>query len=144
MTFALWTPPALGIPIRECTDADRKIDGKCWDLQEVQRALIAGELQVLLSPSAQTQLRDELGWSGDELKQFIGCLHKARYHDSEWCLPGGANPKIAPMAADSYCMGFNRIKGEENQKADPWIYFKFTIKANVMTLLVFSVHPERI
>lgn len=144
MTFELWTPPPLTVAIQECTDAQRKIARKCWDLAAVQHALAEGKLRVQLSTGAQTTLRDELGWSGDDLALFIQCLHKARYNDSEWCLPGGNNPKLQPMAADSYCMGFNRIKGGENQKADPWIYFKFTVRAGTLTLMVFSVHPERL
>lgn len=142
MSFELWNPPPLHIPIQQCVDdAERKIAGKCWDLAAVQSALAKGELKVVLSGSAQASMLEELLWSEDDLRQFIQCLHKARYNDSEWCLPS-QNPKLQPMPADSYVMGFNRFKGAENQAAEPWVYFKFTIKAYTLTLLVFSLHAS--
>lgn len=140
MSFELWTPPPLETSILECTeDRQRKINGKCWDLAKIQGALADGELRIVFSGKAQAQMIEELLWSDEDLIQFINCLHKARYNDSEWCLPSN-NPKVSPMMADSYVMGFNRFKGEENQAAEPWIYFKFTIKEKTMTLLVFSLH----
>jgi hypothetical protein len=140
LSFELWNPPALLIPIQQCVeDSERKIDGKCWDLKAVQDALAKGELKVQLSGGAHATMVEELLWSDEDVIQFILCLNKARYNDSEWCLPN-RNPKLQPMKADSYVMGFNRFKGEENQNADPWVYFKFTIRANTLTLLVFSLH----
>jgi hypothetical protein len=78
-------------------------------------------------------------WTKDDIVQFIRCLHRARYHDSEWCLLGRGDHS-PPMKADSYLMGFNRFTGIESQTREPWIYFKFTIKRQSMTLLVFSLH----
>jgi hypothetical protein len=142
LSFELWNPPPLSIPIHQCVeDAERKIAGKCWDLQAAQDALAKGELKVVLSSAAQASMVEELLWSDDDVTQFIKCLHKARYNGSEWCLPS-KNPKAQAMAADSYVMGFNRFKGIENQAADPWIYFKFSIRSNTLTLLVFSLHAS--
>jgi hypothetical protein len=39
-------------------------------------------------------------------------------------------------------MGFNRFKGEENQKIDPWVYFKFTVNESARSILILSAHPE--
>lgn len=140
MSFELWTPPPLETPIHECTeDWQRKINGKCWDLAKIQKALGDGELNIELSGKAQAQMIEELLWSPEDLIQFINCLHKGRYNDSEWCLPSN-NPIVPPMKADSYVIGFNRFKGEENQAAEPWIYFKFAIKEKAMKLIVFSLH----
>lgn len=140
LSFELWTPPPLNIPIQQCTeDSQRKIDGKCWDLPAIQQALAKNELKVVLSGTAQQQMIEELLWSPDDLVQFIKCLHKGRYNDSEWCLPS-QNPNGQPFKADSYLMGFNRFKGKEHQEAEPWVYFKFTIKEQTLTMLVFSLH----
>jgi hypothetical protein len=46
------------------------------------------------------------------------------------------------MAADAYCMGYNRMKGEENQKLIPWVYFKYTVREQTSRLLVLSAHLE--
>lgn len=143
MTFALWTPTPPHVPLEDCTDAERKIARKCWDLHAVQRALADQTLRVLLTTSAQTAVRDELAWDAGDVAGFINCLSAARYLDSEWCLPSGHNGRFAPMAADSYCMGYNRFKGVENQRTSPWVYVKFTIRIGSMTMLVFSAHPER-
>lgn len=142
MSFEIFDPPPLTIPIRECTNAERKIAGKCWNLAEVQAAVASGKLTVELTTSAQETAFDEPRLSGTELLQFIACLHKARYHGSEWCLPS-QRPHAREMAADAYCMGFNRFKGVENQAKKPWIYFKFTVQAKTLRLLVFSLHHER-
>ena len=142
MSFANFDPPPLKIPIRECNDDERKIHRKCWNLDEVQAAVASGELTVELTTSAQETMFNELRLTGEQLLDFIKCLHKARYHASEWCLPSD-RPKAVEKAADAYCMGFNRFKGVENQAAKPWIYFKFTVQAKTLKLLVFSMHPER-
>lgn len=144
MTFEIWKPPALGqLTGQEYTDAERKIDQKCWNLQAVQEALAAGQLTVELTAGCQEVMLQELGWSSSEIIAFIQSLHKARYLDSEWCLPSKKSHANAPwMAADTYFMGFDRIKGVENQLRDPWVYFKFTVRANTLKLLVFSLHKE--
>lgn len=105
----------------------------------MQNAVADGQLKIVLSASAQQSIIEELLWSPDDISQFIQCLHKARYNDSEWCLPS-KNRKLAPMKADSYVMGFNRFKCVENQADSPWIYFKFTVRESTLTLLVFSLH----
>ena len=143
MSFELWTPPPLKLPAQQCTDKERKIEGKCWDLAAVQAALLSGELKVQLTPGAEATLIDELGWTPEEILQFLQGLHKARYNDSEWCLPSN-NPKAVAAPADSYVMGFSRITGKENQATRPWIYCKFAVRTNILTLQVFSLHRERL
>lgn len=44
------------------------------------------------------------------------------------------------MKADAYLMGFNRFRGVEHPAHEPWIYFKFTVRENALTLLVLSLH----
>jgi len=143
VTFSLWTPPALLKPIEDCDDVERKIAGKCWDLAGVQAALASQALNVTLSASAQATMQVELAWDSSDLVGFFRCLHPARYRDSEWCLPKGHNGKFPALAADTYCMGYSRLKGEENQKTHPWVYMKFTVREKASTVLVYSVHPER-
>lgn len=144
MTLALWTPTPPERHLEDCTDDERRIDGKCWDLAGVQAAIDAQTLRIVLAPSSQVQMYEELRWCSDDLKGFIRCLHAARYVGSEWCLPSRPNNKIPPMPADAYCMGYNRFKVEENQSTLPWIYVKFTIKMASSAILVFSAHPQRL
>jgi hypothetical protein len=76
LSFELWNPPALLIPIQQCVeDSERKIDGKCWDLKAVQDALAKGELKVQLSGGAHATMVEELLWSDEDVIQFILCLN---------------------------------------------------------------------
>ncbi len=143
MTLALWTPPLPALPLPQCSDLERKITRKCWDLNGVQAALNANVLRVVLSPSAAATMYSELAWNHDDLLAFVQCLSHVRYVDSEWGLPSGHGGRVSPLAADAYCMGFNRIKGEENQRTSPWVYFKFAVRPQVNALLVLSAHPVR-
>lgn len=139
MCFDRWTPPPLNKRIQDCTDAERKISRPCWNLAAVQKAVASGWMSVQLTRSAQASVVEDLAWSSSDICRFIASLHQARYNDSEWCLPGGTL-NHQPMKADSYLMGFNRFKGAEHPAHEPWIYFKFTIRASTPALLVFSLH----
>jgi hypothetical protein len=142
MPIALWTPPPLPRPPHEYQDdRDRKINGCCWDLLQVQRSLAGGALRLLFSTSASFDLTNELHWTGDDVVAFISALHRARYNDSEWCQFG--NNSRHAHAADSYVMGFNRWTGEENQLTTPWVYFKFSVVETSGCVLVHSAHLER-
>ena len=144
MTLQLWNPPQLTVQAQSCTDEERKISRKCWDLQQIQELVRNKKLIIKLTPSAQTDNRNELSFSGADFEKFICALHAGRYSCSEWCL-ANKNVSTVPRAADVYIMGFNRFKGEENQKTNPWIYFKFTIKqqGEQVVMIVYSAHPER-
>ncbi|ALV08251.1 hypothetical protein [Roseateles depolymerans] len=96
-------------------------------------------MSVQLSSSAQASVLEDLAWSSSDICRFILSLHKARYNDSEWCLPGG-KVNQPPMKADSYLMGFNRFTGVEHPAHEPWIYCKFTVRTSIPALLVFSLH----
>lgn len=142
MPIALWTPPSLSRPLTEYQDdRDRKIEGCCWDLSQVQSRLAAGTLGLLFSQSASFDLTNELHWCADDVVAFVRALHRGRYNDSEWCYFGKQNQ--APRPADSYVMGFNRWRGEENQLTQPWIYFKFSVVETPGSVLVHSAHFER-
>lgn len=143
LTLQLWSPPLPISPLNVCSDAERRIAARCWDLAGVQAALRAGSLQVTMSPTAAASMQHELNWTPADLLGYMHCLHPARYRGSEWGLPAGHGGKVAPLAADVYVMGFNRIRGEENQKTVPWVYFKFALRPNVGIVLVLSAHPER-
>lgn len=109
----------------------------------VQAALRAQDLRIMLSTSAEATVQSELMWDSSDVNGFIQCLHPARYINSEWGLPAGHNGKVQPLAADAYVMGFNRFKGEENQRTTPWVYFKFAVRPTAKVMLVLSAHPER-
>lgn len=88
-------------------------------------------------------MQQELNWGQEDLLGYFHCLHGARYRSSEWGLPAGHAGKVEPLAADVYVMGYNRIRGEENQRTVPWIYFKFALRPKIGIVLVLSAHLER-
>lgn len=122
---------------------ERKITPRCWDLAAVQAALRSSHLSIQLSTTASEDVSTELRWDGNDIKNFFLCLGAHRYNDSEWCLPPEHGNRFAPMAADSYLMGFDRIKAEENQNRQPYVYMKFTVREKSGKILVFSLHPSR-
>jgi len=143
MTFALHQPFLPNVPLDQCSDRERKIDQKCWDLAGVQAALATNDLRMLLSSTASLQINDELAWSFQDVLTFFKSLPSYRYNDSEWCIPPANSNKFGPMPADSYLMGFDRIRGQENQVRKPYIYIKFSIREKAKIVLVLSCHPSR-
>lgn len=77
------------------------------------------ELSLQLTVKAQAEMATELNWSAGQLNGFFQCLSLGRYNDSEWCLPPNDGNKFGPLAADSYLMGFDKIKLIENQARRP-------------------------
>lgn len=124
-------------------DHERKITPRCWDLAAVQGALRLSHLSILLSTTASEDVSTELRWDRNDIKNFFLCLGGHRYNDSEWCLPPAYGNRFAPMAADSYLMGFDRIKAKENQNRLPYVYMKFTVREKSGVIFVFSLHPAR-
>ncbi len=145
MALALHYPtPPHTHDLDECKDHERKIIPRCWDLAAVQAALDSSHLSIQLSTTASEDVATELRWDRNDIRNFFLCLGSHRYNDSEWCLPPKHGNKFAPMAADSYVMGFDRIKVEENQSRQPYVYVKFTVSEKTNKILVFSLHPSRI
>jgi len=144
MAFALHNPtPPHSIELNERNDHERKITSKCWNLAAVQAALESSLLSIKLSTTASADVAAELRWDQNDIRKFLLCLGPHRYKDSEWCLPPEHGNRFKPMAADSYVMGFDRIKEEENQLRQPYIYVKFTVREKASVILVFSLHPSR-
>lgn len=126
--------------LRTLTDAERRIPGGAvWCLATIQRMLASETVTVSFSKKAEESAVNELFWSVKNAKTFIQHLHAGRYNKSEWCYTTKGN---TPFASDSYCMGFNRHKGEENQRVDPWVYFKFSVNEKTKSILILSAHPE--
>ncbi|WP_422096314.1 hypothetical protein [Variovorax sp.] len=136
MTYANFTPTAPSTDIRYMEDAERKIQGKVWNLDAIQAALAAGQLEIIVAPSANEGI-ELLNWGSNHLRAFVQALSKARYYDSEWCR---FNPKSNVYACDTYVMGYSKSLTSENPKARPWVYFKFTIFHK--GLLVIRAHEE--
>lgn len=143
MTFALHQPLLPNVPLDQCSDRERKINQKCWDLAGVQAALAAKELRMFLSPTASAQIAVELAWSSQDVLAFFKSLPPYRYNDSEWCLPPANGNNFGPMPADSYLMGFDRISGAENQARQPYVYIKFSIREKTKAILVLTCHPSQ-
>jgi hypothetical protein len=141
MPYALRPPPALpSTDLRACSDAERYIaGGQLWCLQTIQQRLT--ELKVIYSGNAETDALTKLAWTQDTPKAFISQLSRARYQGSQWCYTTKGR---IPYPSDVYIMGFNRHTGVENQKTDPWVYFKFSIVENSESIIILSSHPERI
>lgn len=136
------TPPDIG-ELEQCRDHERKITPRCWNLAAVQAALASSHLSIQLSPTATEDVAAELRWDRHDIRNFFLCLGSHRYNDSEWCLPPEHGNRFAPIAADSYVMGFDRIQVKENQNRQPYVYVKFTVREKTQKILVFSLHPSR-
>jgi hypothetical protein len=136
MPYANFTPPAPSTDIRYLEDAERKIQGKIWNLDAIQAALTAGQLEIIVAPSAIEGIQ-LLNWGSNHLQAFVQALYKARYYDSEWCR---FSPTSNVYACDTYIMGYSKSSTSENPKARPWVYFKFTISPK--GLLVIRAHEE--
>ena len=131
------TPPTDDL--RDRLEGERAIaGGPLWCLKTIQQKL--AELKLVYSAKAQNDALTELVWSLETPKAFISQLSRGRYDGSQWCY---TTKGTTPYPADAYCMGFNRHKGVENQRTDPWVYFKFSIIENTNSIVIFSAHPEK-
>jgi len=129
--------------LRNCTDADRKIDGGAvYDLGQVkQYAKAAGKAAFNFATiKAESDLRTELGWSLDDLLGFFQLLDRRHYRCSEWCFGSGKATVAYP--ADVYVMGYSRFRREEWPQQNPWNYLKFSFSEKAGTLEIFSIHPS--
>jgi hypothetical protein len=141
MTMALHHPVAPTVDLETCKDHERKISRACWNLPLVQQGVRTSRLSLVFSPSASASLQ-EMNWDSADVRHLICALTAGRYWDSEWCYVGQQRPQGAPLAADSYVLGFNRMKGVENQLTRPWHYVKFTVREAKSKLLILRIHPE--
>jgi hypothetical protein len=143
MTFALHKPILPHVLLDQCSDQERKIHPKCWDLAGVQAALASNALQFDFSTTATMQINTELSWTMSNVSAFFKALAPCWYRDSEWCLPPTHGNKAGPMEADSYVMGFDKMKGVENYLRQPHVYIKFSIREKAKKVLVLTCHPSR-
>ncbi len=139
MSFSLHEPESPEKDLNECTDAERRIARRVWDLPAVQAAIGSGRLVVLPSASASLDLSYS-NWSTDDLKRYLCTLSAGRYSKSEWCAVSSRAP---PLAADVYLMGFNRMMGVENQATRPWKYVKFSVRPTNSKVIVLSCHDAQ-
>ena len=140
MSYSLQTPPLPKVPLSQCADEERKIQGKCWDLKAVQKDLQANKLQILLTTKAVAEASKELRWSQVDFLNFFLCLETRHYQSSQWCLPPKDGQFSGEFAADAYLMGFDRLKKVENSNRQPHVYLKFAVLKT--TVLIFSFHPS--
>ena len=98
MSYSLQTPSLPKVPLSSCTDEERKIQGKCWDLKAVQKDLQAGKLQILLTTKAVAEASKELRWSQVDVLNFFLCLETRHYQSSQWCL-ASRFPEVVPYLA---------------------------------------------
>lgn len=140
MTYALRDHPAKPAEdLQTLQDDQRAIPGgPLWCLATICANL--SDLSLVYSGTAKLDAVEKLAWTADNAKAFLSQLSKARYYTSEWCYASNGR---TPYAADAYVMGFNRHRGSENQRTDPWVYFKFSILTKTQKILVLSAHPEK-
>lgn len=142
MTYALWTPSTPVVPMDlGMTDEERLIERRCWDLPAIQQALLSESLSVELTSTAAADAA-QMGWRVRDVVHFLGCLQRRHYNNSQWCLPPADGNRFAPLPADAYLMGFNRMKVQENPRFEPHIYIKFAVREVAGMVLVFSLHPS--
>ncbi|MGE8318351.1 MAG: hypothetical protein ACN6O3_06350 [Comamonas sp.] len=140
ISYALRQVSPPNVDLGGLTDRERLIEeGRVWCIKTIQEQLSLRRLSVIYSPAAQQEAHEKLAWDINNACAFISCLTTGRYVNSQWAY--STNGKRA-YAADAYHMGFNRHKGVENQKNDPWVYFKFTIIPQTHKLIILSSHPS--
>jgi hypothetical protein len=140
MSYSLQTPSLPKVPLTSCTDKERKIQGKCWDLKAVQTDLLAGKLEVNLTAKASSEAVRELRWNQTDAFHFLLNLETRHYKSSEWCFPPQDGLFSGEFAADAYLMGFDRLKKVENSNRQPHVYLKFAVLKT--SVLIFSLHPS--
>ena len=140
MSYSLQTPSLPKVPLSSCTDEERKIQGKCWDLKAVQKDLQAGMLHINLTSKASSEAVRELRWNQTDAFHFLLNLGTRHYKSSEWCFPPQDGLFSGEFAADAYLMGFDRLKKVENPSRQPHVYLKFAVLKT--TVLIFSFHPS--
>jgi hypothetical protein len=114
MSCSLQTPSLPKVPLSSCTDEERKIQGKCWDLKAVQKDLQAGKLRINLTSKASSESLRELRWNQTDAFHFLLNLETRHYKSSEWCFPPQDGLFSGEFAADAYVMGYDRVKKVEN------------------------------
>jgi hypothetical protein len=140
MSYSLQTPSLPKVPLSSCTDEERRIQGKCWDLKALQTDLLAGKLDFNLTAKASSEALRELRWNQTEAFHFLLNLETRHYKSSEWCFPPQDGLIFGEFAADAYVMGYDRLKKVENPHRQPHVYVKFSILKT--TVLIFSLHPS--
>jgi hypothetical protein len=140
MSYSLQTPLLPKVPLSSCTDEERKIQGKCWDLKALQTDLLAGKLDFNLTAKASSEAVRELRWNQTDAFHFLLNLETRHYKSSEWCFPPQDGLFSGEFAADAYLMGFDRLKKAENSNRQPHVYLKFAVLKT--SVLIFSLHPS--
>jgi hypothetical protein len=84
-----------------------------------------------------------VGCCSADVVSFLKNLGVSHYVNSQWCLPPYGANQHAPYPADSYAMGFDRLKRQENQRREPYAYIKFTVVEETGKVLVFSMHESQ-
>ena len=140
MSYSLQTPALPKVPLSQCADEERKIQGKCWNLKAVQKDLEANKLQILLTTKAEAEASKKLRWNQTDTFHFLLNLETRHYKSSEWCFPPQDGLFSGEFAADAYVMGYDRVKKVENSNRQPHVYLKFTVLKT--TVLIFSFHPS--
>lgn len=144
MSFAIWEPT---LPASDSghaiSEEERFIDKKCWGLPKIVEALDAGTLTVSLTTKAQSESLAELKYMTEDVVALLKNLAPRHYVNSQWCLPPADGNQHAPYPSDSYSMGFDRIKKDENARREPHVYIKFAVNEVTKKLIVFSLHPKR-
>ncbi len=142
MSFALWIPLKPVVPMGSYTsDEERLIERKCFDLVAIQQALLVGSLFIELTSTAAMDA-SKMGWRLRDVSNFLGCLERRHYKNSQWCLPPADGNQFEALPADAYLMGFNKMKVQENPRFEPHIYIKFAVREAVRQVLVFSLHAS--
>jgi hypothetical protein len=144
MTFALWDPPAPAYDNSvSVSEEDRVFTPKCWDLPKINKALGEGTLNIRLSQTAQYDYFHDLKFNRSNIFSFLKLLESRHYVNSQWCLPPADGNHHVALPADSYSMGFNRMKEIENVRLEPHVYIKFAVIAATNTLMIYSLHYKR-
>lgn len=144
MAYEKSYPVVPSVCLIELSDQQRKFSPRKWDLQAAQNALTKKSIDLIPSRSASECMENDLGWKIQHLLGFFNKLQTHHYICSEWIYIAD-QPKINGLSvaypADVYVMGYNKALGQENERMNPKIYFKFIMKPGF--LIVANCHTEK-
>lgn len=132
-------PPVGGLG--GLTDQQRKFTPRMWDLEAAQQAMASGALSLLPTTPASEQMATQLDWIQTDAVCFFQKLQRHHYYASEWINLPHEPSTVYP--ADVYVMGYNKALKRENEKMNPKIYFKFTLKEGRNFVMLATCHPEK-
>lgn len=132
----LWAPPPPGL--RDASNGERKLDGPRYVLSVVKSTVSPDSIAVVTTQSDDDLA--ELGWSTDDIADFIRALIDRYYHCSEWAMTSNKTW----IDCDAYVMGYDEDEKRPHRDR-PRFFLKFGFRNNdaLNRMLIVSCHLEK-